>query len=473
MNISLWTKSKINNELFIYEDWAKNVNKDIKDYFEHELILKKDQKIKIWTYSIVKWKNISSYIIVKVKKLKEIKDLIEDLISGVWAEIKKLDKKVFLDFDNIKIDQAEKQLIVEFLAINLYTFNKYKSDSKVWYELIISDKSINKKQFESFVNNLALVRNLVNEPANVLNPETFENIAKDLLKSNKKVTLEVLKWDKLKKLWMNGIYDVGRGSEYEPRLLILNYKWNSSKKIDFALVGKWVCFDSWGYNMKPTGYIEDMKDDMAGAATVLWVLNHLATVWTKKNIVVAMPIVENLVSWNAYKPWDVLKMYNGKTVEIKNTDAEWRLILADSLTYVDKKFKPSYIFDVATLTWAQIIALGNKVAAIIWNNDKLNKKVQEISWDIKERVWELPNYAPYFKWYKSNIADMVNSGAWRYWPWTIQAWLFLSKFVENKNWIHFDIAWPATSFTWPDDVWWTWASWFGYRLFIKLIEELK
>jgi leucyl aminopeptidase len=165
-------------------------------------------------------------------------------------------------------------------------------------------------------------------------------------------------------------------------------------------------------------------------------------------------------------------MYNWKTVEIGNTDAEWRLILADALSYIEKNFKPEYIFDFATLTWAQIIALWNKIAAALWKNENLIKKIQKISWQIKERVWELPYFQPYFESMKSEIADMNNVAGWKYWPGTITAGLFLGQFVKNKNWVHFDIAGPTGIFKWKDPLYWPWATWFWVRLGINIVKEI-
>lgn len=190
--------------------------------------------------------------------------------------------------------------------------------------------------------------------------------------------------------------------------------------------------------------MEEMKVDMTGSATVLGILRYAMNNKRKKNIVVGIPVVENLISGNAFKPGEVITMYNGKTVEVGNTDAEGRLILADTLSYVEEKYKPSYAFDFATLTGAQVIALGHKFSAIIGRNPKLNQKIQDLSLSLKDRVWELPFFEPYFASYKSEIADMNNiSSQGRMGPGTITAGLFLSQFIGMKNWAHFDIAGPA------------------------------
>jgi len=161
-------------------------------------------------------------------------------------------------------------------------------------------------------------------------------------------------------------------------------------------------------------------------------------------------------------------MYNGKTVKIWNTDAEWRLVLADVLSYVEKNYKIEYIFDFATLTWAAIIALGNDIWAIIWRNKKLLKKIQDLSFKNNERVWEMPFYKWYKQLLKNDFADLNNVAKW--WAWTIIGWLFLSEFVENENWVHFDIAW--TSILTNHKIYWTGGSWFWIRLAVEILKNI-
>ncbi len=470
MYISIWKKSNINNEIVIV-NWK--IKGDIMKFVDNELVLEKDQKFKLWVYNDIKSKDINTYILINIKDLKDIKNILEDFVSQIWNCIQKLNKSFFLDLDKLNIDKKYKSLIEDLLAINLYSFTKYKSKTNNKYNLVINDKYRDKNEFNTMVESICLTRDFVNEPANELNPDTYSHKIEDLFKKNNKINIDIIKWKDLQKFWMNGIYNVWKASDHDPRLIIINYRWNSSKKIDFGLIWKWVCFDAGWYNLKPTGYIEDMKIDMAGSATVIWVLNYLVKSKSNKNIIVWVPLVENMISDEWYKPWDVIKMYNWKTVEIWNTDAEWRLILADTLSYVEKKFKPKYMFDIATLTWAQMIALWSKIAAIIWNNSKLNKQIQDMSWDLYERVWELPMFQYYFKSYESNIADMANSWSWKFTPWTINWWLFLSRFIDNKNWVHFDIAGPAWISSWKDELYGTWWTWFWVRLFINLVNKLK
>jgi leucyl aminopeptidase len=207
---------------------------------------------------------------------------------------------------------------------------------------------------------------------------------------------------------------------------------------------------------------------MAGSAVALGTFKFLVENNYSNNLICAIWLVENLVSSKSYTPTDIIKMYNWKTVRVFNTDAEWRLVLADTLSYVEKNYKIEKIFDFATLTWAAIIALWNEIIAIMGKNASLTHKIQKIWWQIKERAWELPLYEKYKELLKTPFADISNCiksrGAG-----TITAWLFLSEFVKTKNWVHFDIAWPDILENHP--IYQTGGSWIGIRLAIKLFQE--
>lgn len=215
-----------------------------------------------------------------------------------------------------------------------------------------------------------------------------------------------------------------------------------------------------------------MKLDMAWSATMLWIFNYFVANKLNKNLVVWIPLAENMISSDSYRPWDVIKMYNWKYVEVWNTDAEWRLLLADTLSFVEKKYKPKYMIDIATLTWAQMLATWDDIAAIVWKSASLNAKLQKLSWKLKERVWELPYFEKYFNAYSSEVADFASHWGWRAQPATIQAWLFLSKFVKLKNWIHIDMAGPVWWFTSKKEWFGYWASAFWVRLLINFIKSL-
>lgn len=446
MYISLTSKSKTSHQIHIIDkDHVSKLPAHLKTYTENALELKKWQPFAVGVLPIVQSNNIAYYIVVHVKNMKKFDHHIEDVVAELGSYIKKIQKEFFLDLDATIMSHKDKELLQQLLAVNLYAFTKYKKEKKLHYHLHIKNSHTDEKKFMSLIESLKITRELVNDPSNSVHPKTVEEEVHKLFGKHKHIKIQVIKGKELEKKWLNGIYQVGKGSEHEPRLILIEYTGGKGKWYDYALVGKWVCFDTGWYNIKPTGSMEDMKIDMAGAATVMGVLHYAIETNLAKNMIIGLPLVENMVSHNAYKPGDVISMYNGKTVEVGNTDAEGRLILGDTLSYIEEKYNPDTVFDFATLTGAQVIALGSRFAAILGRNDKLNREIQDLGLQLKDRVRELPFYEPYFKTYTSDIADMNNmSKSGRMGPGTIGAGLFLSQFIENKNWVHFDIAGPAS-----------------------------
>lgn len=461
--------------VFLYDkDNKKFASKIVEKYFKDEMKFEeKDQQMVVWVIAEAGKKWFNHNIIVKFRDIKKLCVMTEDVAIAVWSIIQKINNSFYIDLNDKSIPDNIRCLLEDMFALNLYQFNKYKSKNNSKFNLVIWDKKRDVVLFKNLVDSLKLTRDLVNEPAIEINPKSYTEKILKMYEKNKSVKIEIIKGKDLVKRWLNWIYSVWKASDYDPVFVILKYKWSNAKWFDFWLIGKWVCFDSWWYNIKPTWYMEDMKSDMAWSASVLWAFDYLVKMKSKKNIVVWLPLVENMVSDEAYKPWDVIKMYNGKMIEVWNTDAEWRIILADALSYIDQEMSPKYMFDIATLTWAQVIALWMKIAAVFSKKSSLVKKIQKLSWEINERVWELPLFTPYFKSYKSEIADFMNCWTSRMEPWTINAWLFLFQFVKNANYVHIDIAWPSWNFKWRDELCWNWASWFGVRLLIKLVEQLK
>jgi len=404
-------------------------------------------------------------VLIFVKNNKKFNANIEDIVTKLGNIIIQTNWKFSLSMKKLWIEKENQQLFVELLAQKLYKYEEFLS-KKVKYSINI-DTNIDEEQSKEKIETLYFVRNLQNKPANILNPEKYEQIIKETFKDNKNVKIKVIKWEELKKIWANGIYSVWKWSVNEPRIIILEYKVEKNNNFT-ALVWKWVTFDSGGYNIKPTWYIEDMQLDMGGSAVALWTFKYLVENWYNKNLVCTLWIVENLVSWKSYSPTDIIKMYNGKTVQVKNTDAEWRIVLWDVLAYTEDKYELNQIFDYATLTGAAIVALWEEITAIMWNNEKLIKKVKEISWDLKEYTWELPLFPKYKKHIKSQVADIKNIWRWKE-AWTITSWLFLSEFVKNKNWIHFDIAW--TNMMNNDDLYGNGWTAIMVRTSIKLLEN--
>lgn len=472
MKIKFWQNLNAENQIIIFQKDEDLKELSMQKFSQQKLQFKKGENVKADIFPEIKNNKVVYTLLIKIKNLKKLDDELEsNIVPQIANTIKKIKWNWLLDLkkDNL-LNENQKKLLTELLIQAFYKFDKYLSKKEKQYSLGVNINKDLENHLITLQNSLYFTKDLVNEPPTAINPESMEEVIKKRFKT--KVKIKTIKWEQLQKLWLNGIFYVWKGSKYPPRLIILEYRPNKKDSRNVALIWKGVTFDAWGYNLKPTGYIEDMKSDMAGAATVLWILDYAIKTNLNKNIVVAVPLVENLVSDRSFKPWDIIKMYNWKTVEVWNTDAEWRLILADSLAYIEKNYKPEYVFDFATLTGAQLIALGNKIAAILGKNENLIKKIQKLSWQIKERVWELPLFGKYFEWMKSEIADMNNIFWWKWGPWTITAALFLSQFVKNKNWCHFDIAGPAGIFSGKDPLYWHWATGFWVRLGIEILKNI-
>ncbi len=281
-------------------------------------------------------------------------------------------------------------------------------------------------------------RRIADTPSSNMNPDGIEEEAKKLAEKYN-LEIEILHYEDLLEKGLNGIISVGKGGGSPPRLIILKYRSREGDGWDIAFVGKTVTFDAGGLNLKPTGYIEEMKYDKCGGAAVLGTMRALAELGLKINALGVLPVVENLPGPKSYKPKDIIKMYNGLTVEVNNTDAEGRLILADALSYVEKNYDPGEIIDLATLTGACVIALGNYAAGLFTFNDEKAEKLYRLGLEVGERVWRLPLWKEYYEQLKSDVADTSNIGGRP--AGAITAAAFLSKFVEKKDrWVHLDIA---------------------------------
>jgi leucyl aminopeptidase len=312
-----------------------------------------------------------------------------------------------------------------------------------------------------------LARNLVNEPPNVLFPVEFAERAKALEKLG--VVVETLDEKAMGKLGMNALLAVGRGSARESRLVAMRWNGARSKRTKpIAVVGKGVCFDSGGISIKPSAGMEDMKGDMGGAACVVGLMHALAARKAKVNAVGAIGLVENMPDGKAYRPGDILKTMSGQTIEIINTDAEGRLVLADVLHYVNKRFKPKFMVNLATLTGAIIVALGQEYAGLFSNDDKLSERLAKAGEATGERVWRMPLAPEYDKIIDSKFADVKNSGG-RF-AGSITAAQFLQRFVNKTPWAHLDIAGTALGSP-QTDINKSWSSGWGVRLLDRLVED--
>jgi len=380
--------------------------------------------------------------------------------------------------NNIKETQSNnKSFLEEFIhgvQLKSYEFNKYKTKKKkeiVDINILFKNKisKINKNnRFDALIEGTNFTRDLVSEPGNILHPDEY---AKRLLKL-KKYGLKVNVYDekKLKKLGCNALLGVGQGSIRGSYLVTIEWNGKKSKSKPLAFVGKGVCFDTGGISLKPARFMEDMTYDMAGSAVVVGLMKNFALRKAKINAVGVVGLVENMPGGNAQRPGDIVKSYSGKTIEVLNTDAEGRLVLADALTFTEKKFKPNFIVDLATLTGAIIVSLGSEYAGLFSNNDKLSKQIFEAGEKVDEKVWRLPLHKNYDKLMDSKNADMQNinyvGGAG-----STTAAQFLQRFIINKTpWAHLDIAGMAFS-KYAGALNSGGATGYGVRLLNKLVED--
>jgi leucyl aminopeptidase len=363
-------------------------------------------------------------------------------------------------------------------ALQGYRFNKYfekkKSEKELKTEtisILCDDVSAAKKEFIEFdllAKNIFFVRDLVSEPANILNPDSYTEICKSLKKDGLEV--EILEEAEMKKLGMHALLGVGQGSDKRSRLVIL--KWNglpSSKEKPLAFVGKGVTFDTGGVSIKPANNMEDMKTDMAGSAVVIGLMRLFAQRKAKVNAVGVLGIVENMCSGSAQRPGDIVKSMSGQTIEVINTDAEGRLVLADALHYTITKFKPRFVVDLATLTGAIVVCLADVYAGLFSNDDKLAKEIESSGKSSGERVWRLPLAEEYDEMINSDVADMKNVGSGRGAGSTTAA-QFLKRFVGETKWAHLDIAGVAYKGK-GDSLAIRGATGYGVRLLNQLVKD--
>jgi leucyl aminopeptidase len=287
---------------------------------------------------------------------------------------------------------------------------------------------------------MTLARRLADLPANICTPTFLASEARRLARKHASITAKILNEPQMEKLGMGSFLSVSAGSDQPARLIVLEYKGGKKTEQPVALVGKGVTFDTGGISLKPGAAMDEMKYDMCGAASVLGTFSAAAAMRLPINIVGVIPATENMPNGRATKPGDVVTSMSGKTIEILNTDAEGRLILCDALTYV-QQYKPSVVLDIATLTGAVIIALGNHISGLISNNDKLAREVVSASSDAHDPVWQLPMDDKFQRQLDSNFADMANIGGRA--GGTITAGCFLSRFTEDVDWAHIDIAGTA------------------------------
>ena len=352
---------------------------------------------------------------------------------------------VLIPFKNM--DKEHLSAIVEGIKLSDYSFNNYKRDedrndlNQVRIYIRTDMKNNQKIIRHSVVVSDAVIftRNISNLPPNDCSPKDLATLSKKL-SENQKVKVRVIEKEEMKSYGFEGILAVGKGSASSPKLIVLEYS-GKTKNRPIVVVGKAVTFDTGGISIKPSEKMEEMKFDKCGGCNVLGIIKAVSDLGLDTSVIGIIPAVENMPSGSSYRPGDIIKMYNGKTVEVVNTDAEGRIILGDALSFAVKTFAPKAIIDMATLTGAAIIALGTNVAALVGNNDDFVTKILEYSNQTGEKIWQLPLFEEYKEQLKSSNADMKNIGGRP--AGAITAAAFLSSFVEETPWVHLDIAGTA------------------------------
>ncbi len=468
-------KSHSNIILFADENFKNsNLKKyiPIKEYnFLTGLLKKQDLKKNILSFDLTSKNKI---ILVSVKKKIQVWEA-ENLGAKFFDYINENNLKNYvLKVDSISINSNNfVGYFLHGIKLKSYKFDKYITNRKKTYiSIAVEGKNIPSKndqiKFKAIEQGTFYARDLVSEPGNILHPDEYAK----RLNSLKKIGLKVNIYDqnKLKKLGMNTLLGVGQGSIRGSYLVTMEWKGLKSNSKPLAFVGKGVCFDTGGISLKPAKFMEDMTYDMAGSATVVGLMKSLALRKAKVNAIGVVGLVENMPGGNAQRPGDIVKSYSGKTVEILNTDAEGRLVLADALTYTEEKYKPKFIIDLATLTGAIIVSLGSEYAGLFSNDDKLSNQLIDVGEKTEEKVWRMPLNKNFDKLIDSKNADMQNinyvGGAG-----STTAAQFLQRFILNKTpWAHLDIAGMAFS-KYGGALNSGGATGYGVRLLNKLVED--
>ncbi len=427
--------------------------------------------------------NITRVIFVGLGKRK---DLYHESFRSAVGQSVKIAMESRLSDPNIKVPNEKKmdaplagvlENLMEGACLANHIFDKYKKEQQTAplkkISFLMAPKDVRRfKKMPSFIETLCqgtlLARDWVSTPSNDKRPEMFAKMIATVAKREK---LAVTVWTQkmLQQKKFGALMAVAAGSVQEPRMVVLTYKAPKAAKT-IALVGKGVTFDSGGLNLKTAAGIGTMKIDMAGAATVAATLITAARLKPAVNLIGVIPIVENMPSGHAYRPGDVITSYTGKTIEIGNTDAEGRLILADALAYTEKAYRPDVLIDLATLTGACVVALGDKIAGVFSSDDALAKAIVKAGEQTFERCWQMPFPDDYRALMKSDLADIQNMSKSKYGG-AITAALFLSEFVGKTRWAHVDIAGPALNEK-ATDYCPAGGSGFGVRLLWALINSL-
>ena len=386
--------------------------------------------------------------------LERVRRLLGKAMSGARSAKEDTCSIQFIDHIKSEFDvELLGRATAEGLLLSTYAFTKYLSKEGKEKKKSASTVILQWNGKEEFGTGLKtgrviaeatnFTRDLVNEPAGVAHSLFLEKAARKVASGSNKIKMKVLNESDMKRLGMGAILGVNAGSKRPPKMIFLEYKGATGKPT--AIVGKGITFDSGGYHMKPATYINDMKTDMAGAAAALGVLKSVSELGLKKHVVAVMSIAENMVSSTAQHPQDIVRAYNGKTIEIGNTDAEGRLVLADALSYTDDVYKPDVMIDLATLTGACVVALGHYAAATMGKDEALLEALKKSGSTSGDRMWPLPFFEEYHDAMDGTFSDLnnISQKGKGFEAGSITAGVFLSKFVENATWAHIDIAGSA------------------------------
>lgn len=490
--------SKIKNSNLIYliekkSDLKALLNLDLEAFDTNKFILEKIEKtFKDWknTYlDFFVWDNKFENITI-IFYLENNKTLI-DFASDIFRNYKNNNFTIYSENNNSLLKMIDMSILARYKYIEYKTDKESKNKDNII--VLVSEYNIKNKNtvilwklknkkvlkfkdleefFESRIktlDNIVFARDLGTMPSNDLYPESFSSIIKKTKLKNTKV--KIFDYKKIEKLGLWLLKAVWKWSVHKPNMVILE-KIVDKKFPTIWIVWKWVTFDTWGIQVKPWNYMYEMKWDMCGAAQVFSIMKELDLKDLKVNIVACLVLAENHISWEAYKPSDIIKSYCWKTVDIIHTDAEWRLVLADGISYISKNYKLDKIVSIATLTWACMVALGFRYAWIMWTDDKLISKFLKYSDNNFEKYNRLPFDNYFVEKTKSNIADLENLSDWVH-AWSTMWAAFLSNFLLNKEkYIHIDIAWTALNSFEPYWIANKWMTWFWVDSISNILQDI-
>jgi leucyl aminopeptidase len=485
MNIQFTIKKEQQfNDLIIFgfEDQnlpVINQYKEILSKIKKEFTGKADD---ILVYPVFDNKQTQRLILVGLGKSQDFK--INNLAKSISNLVKVLETKKIVKFDlywpqflikKFKDSEHLLTLLIKYFYLSSYKFNEYQSSKKEAVNIekvnLLNLKETSK--LNKVIDDIGIIsqainytRDLNNQPAQKVTPKYFAAQARKMAEQNKNLRVKILETAEMKKLGMGGILGVGAGSQQSPQFIILEYFTGEKNKKPIVFIGKSITFDSGGISLKPGEGMDEMKMDMSGGGAVLGLMKAVSQLGLKTNVIALIPACENMPSGTAYKPGDILQAMNKKTIEVLNTDAEGRIILADALSYA-VKYKPQSVIDLATLTGACMIALGTQRAGLFGNQSKLIDKLHKLGEEVNELLWPMPLDPEYSEQIKSKIADVRNLATSKYGG-AIAAAAFLKEFTDY-DWAHLDIA-PVA---WADDKpgYSLGATGFGVHLLVELLKK--